>query len=204
MTPREPAHLRQEARKEDEGRQVPANVTDEQGWEISAAEVRRCWGEITELRDLLREWVQGRADTSGKFTHHYPIDATIHGNRVAPEQAWGCNAGCGQGWPCLTMRTLDALKEETIEPVHGIVDDYGGGQFRVWIDRDTPSYPDRGARGVWLSEAHWLEFREWEKRCRENSDIIQRLTDLLGTLANRRDSLPDWARELVAPWVTVR
>ena len=118
--------------------------------------------ELKRRFDLLREWVEQRADTAGKYDAHYPIDATMHGNRVAPEQAWGCNAGCGQGWPCLTVRTLDALNmlDEIPEAkeIHGTVEDYGGGQFRVWVHRDTLSYPDTGTRGVWLSEAHWLEF----------------------------------------------
>lgn len=60
------------------------------------------------LRELLQEWVTTRRDTIGSLSSHYPIDDTLHGFPTEPDVAWGCNR-CGEGWPCLTMRTERVL-----------------------------------------------------------------------------------------------
>lgn len=36
--------------------------------------------------------------------------------------------------------------------VRGTVHEYGGGEFRVFVDRDTMSYPDKGERGTWVPD----------------------------------------------------
>jgi hypothetical protein len=40
-------------------------------------------------------------------------------------------------------------------------------------------------------------------RIAELESEIVRMKNVLGTLANRRDSLPEWARDMLAPWVIV-
>jgi hypothetical protein len=37
------------------------------------------------------------------------------------------------------------------KPVKGRIQDSGGGQFTVWVDRDTESYPLEGTNGEWTA-----------------------------------------------------
>lgn len=37
------------------------------------------------------------------------------------------------------------------QPVRGVIQDSGGGQFSVWVERDTESYPAEGMRGEWIA-----------------------------------------------------
>ena len=85
-------------------------------WERRANEnsdiIHKLRGELDELIALAYDWVRGRTTAVGEFSGHYPIDGPpSYAPRVEPEVVWGCNT-CGEGWPCLTVRTLKVLGEE--------------------------------------------------------------------------------------------
>lgn len=68
------------------------------------------WVQIHDLEELLRDWMDTTTDFVGSFDSHFPIIQAI-----GIDGWWGCNV-CGQGWPCLTIRTRIALGDIAAAP----------------------------------------------------------------------------------------